>query len=56
MLRIVIVLLYCAVVLGPSSVASCVVDRELLSNFSMTKAADLAALTHARFAAITSTS
>ena len=44
MLRIMIVLLYCAVVCGPAIVAACVVDRGLLSNFSMTRAADLAAL------------
>jgi predicted ferric reductase len=44
MLRIVIILLYCAVVFGPAIIVSCIVDRELLSNFSMTKAADLAAL------------
>jgi predicted ferric reductase len=44
MLRIMFVLLYCALVCGPAIVASCVVDKGLLSNFSMTRAADLAAL------------
>jgi predicted ferric reductase len=44
MLQLMIVLMYCAVVCGPTIVASFVVDRGLVSNFSMTKAADLTAL------------
>ena len=44
MLRIMIFLSYCAVACGPAIVAACVVDKGMLSNFSMTKAADLAAL------------
>jgi predicted ferric reductase len=43
-IRIMIVLLYCAVACGPAIIAGFVVDRGLLSNFSMTRAADLAAL------------
>jgi predicted ferric reductase len=44
MIRIMIFLLYYVVVCGPAIVASCAVDRGLLSSWSMTKAADLAAL------------
>ena len=39
-----IFLLYCTVTCAPTLVADLVVDRGLLSNLSMTKAADLAAL------------
>jgi predicted ferric reductase len=43
-MRIVLFLLYLAVISGPAIIAGCVVDNELFTKFSSTRAADLAAL------------